>query len=112
MKTYALKLVLVLSIFIASSAHSENKSELVGAVAGEMELSEGETEARVDSLLKAITEALIKENRVAITGFGAFSIGSRGARTGKNPQTGATIQILASKSVRFKAGKALKDAVQ
>ena len=89
-----------------------NKAELVSAVANAADLTSKDAGAAVDSVLSQITSALSKGERVTIAGFGTFSVGSRAARQGRNPQTGAVIQIKASKTVRFKAGKGLKEAVQ
>ena len=75
------------------------------------DLSKSQAGAALDALLGDITAALSKGERVAIAGFGTFQISARAARQGRNPQTGATIQIKASKNVRFKAGKQLKEAV-
>ena len=66
----------------------------------------------LDGLIDAITDTLKKGDTVSIIGFGNFTVKERAARTGRNPQTGATIQIAASKSPSFKAGKALKDAIK
>ena len=89
-----------------------SKAELIAAVAEKADLSAKDAGAALDALIDEITSALKKGERVAIAGFGTFSVGSRAARQGRNPQTGATIQIPASKSAKFKAGKALKDAIQ
>lgn len=89
-----------------------NKAELVNAVAEKTGLSGKDAGAALDALIDEITGALKKGERVALAGFGTFSVGSRAARQGRNPQTGATIQIPASKSAKFKAGKQLKDAIQ
>ena len=89
-----------------------NKADLVGAIVEKAEISKKAATVAIDTLLQEITDALKKGERVAIAGFGTFSVGSRAARQGRNPQTGATIQIPASKTPRFKAGKALREAVQ
>lgn len=89
-----------------------NKAELISAVADNAGLSSKDASAAVDAVISKITGALSKGERVTIAGFGTFQVGSRAARQGRNPQTGAAIQIAASKTVRFKAGKSLKDAVQ
>ncbi|MDP6779883.1 MAG: HU family DNA-binding protein [Candidatus Latescibacteria bacterium] len=89
-----------------------NKAELVDAISEKADISKKDAEAALNAALGEITGALKTGERVTISGFGTFSVGSRAARTGRNPQTGATIQIPASKTIRFKAGKALKDAVQ
>ena len=89
-----------------------NKAELVGAIANRTGLSGKDAGAALDAALAEITSALKQGERVAISGFGTFSVGHRAARQGRNPQTGATIQISASKSAKFKAGKALKESIQ
>ena len=88
-----------------------NKADLIDTSADAADLSKSQAGAALDALLGDITGALSKGERVAIAGFGTFQISERAARQGRNPQTGATIQIAASKNVRFKAGKQLKDAV-
>jgi DNA-binding protein HU-beta len=74
-------------------------------------LSKTDSEKALKAFVDAVTEALKAGEKVALVGFGTFSVGERAARTGKNPQTGAQIKIAAAKSPKFKAGKALKDAV-
>jgi len=88
-----------------------NKNDLIAAVADTAELSKADAGKAVDSVLDQITGALKKGTEVRLVGFGTFSVAQRKATTGRNPQTGATIQIPASKQPKFKAGKALKDAV-
>ena len=88
-----------------------NKTELIAAVAEKAELSKKDAEATVTATIDAITEALVREEKVQLVGFGSFEIKSRAERVGRNPKTKETIQIPASKAPVFKAGKALKDAV-
>lgn len=88
-----------------------NKADLVDVVAGAGDLSKAAAGRTLDAVLTAISGALSEGGSVTITGFGTFSVSSRAARVGRNPQTGEEIQIAASKSPKFKAGKALKDAV-
>ena len=88
-----------------------NKADLIDTIANAADLSKSQAGAALEALLGDITGALSKGERVAIAGFGTFQISERAARQGRNPQTGATIQIAASKNVRFKAGKQLKDSV-
>ena len=88
-----------------------NKSDLVDAIADGAGLSKADAGRALDATLKAITAALKKNNTVSLVGFGTFSVRKRAARTGRNPRTGETIKIKASKNPAFKAGKALKDAV-
>jgi len=88
-----------------------NKAELVDAVAEGADLSKAAAGRAVDSLLDAISDALKKGDQVSIVGFGTFNVRDRAARTGRNPQTGQPIDIPAAKIPAFKAGKALKDAV-
>ncbi len=89
-----------------------NKSELVEAVADQADLSKADAGRAVDGVIAAITNAMSKGEDVAMIGFGTFTVRDRAARSGRNPQTGETIQIAASKVPAFKAGKALKDAVK
>jgi DNA-binding protein HU-beta len=88
-----------------------NKSEFVGAVAELADLSKADAGRAVDAMIEVITKALKKKDTVSLVGFGTFQVRERAARTGRNPQTGATLKIKASKNPSFKAGKALKDAV-
>ena len=86
-----------------------NKGDLIVAVAKDLGASKAQAEKAVNSVLDTIKKNVKKG--VNIIGFGSFSVGNRKARTGRNPQTGATIKIKASKTVRFRAGKALKKAL-
>lgn len=87
-----------------------NKSDLVSAIADNSGLSKADAARALEATTSAITGALANGDSVAITGFGSFLVRARAARSGRNPQTGATIQIKASNVAAFKAGKALKDA--
>ena len=87
------------------------KSEMVGRVAGRMGLTKSAADGAVDAVFEVIVEALAKEEAVRIAGFGTFATRSRSARTGRNPRTGESVSIPASKAPSFKAGKALRDAV-
>ena len=89
-----------------------NKAELIAAISEKAGLSNKDAGAALSALIGEVADALKKGERVAISGFGTFSVSHRAARQGRNPQTGATIQIAASKNARFKAGKALKDSIQ
>ena len=88
-----------------------NKSELIDAVADSTGLSRSDATSATEAVLDNIVATLGKGDQVGLVGFGTFSVRERAARTGRNPQTGETIQIKASKSPGFKAGKAFKDAV-
>ena len=88
-----------------------NKAELVDAVAAKTGATKKDTEATVKAFVDAVTEALKKGDKVQLIGFGSFEVRKRAARKGRNPQTREEIKIAASKSPVFKAGKALKDAV-
>ena len=88
-----------------------NKTELVDAVAQGADISKAAATRAVDTMLDSITDSLKKGDQVTLVGFGTFSVRDRQARTGRNPRTGDTINIPASKMPGFKAGKALKDAV-
>lgn len=87
------------------------KAELVAKIAGETKLSKAAAEKALNSLIKNVTAALKKGDKITLTGFGTFSVSKRKARKGRNPQTGAVIKIKASKVPKFTAGKGLKDAV-
>ena len=89
-----------------------NKSDLVDAVASKADMSKAEAGRAVDSVLGSVGDALGNGDSVSLVGFGTFSVRHRAARMGRNPQTGATMQIAASKVPGFKAGKALKDKVK
>ena len=88
-----------------------NKTELTDVVADATDLTKADAARAVDSVLGTITSTLAKGEQVGIVGFGTFLVRDRAARTGRNPQTGAEIQIAAAKVPAFKPGKALKDAV-
>lgn len=87
------------------------KTEFVEAVADEAGITKTDASAVVDAVLNVITDTLKSGDQVTLTGFGSFLVRKRDARTGRNPRTGDTIQIKASKVPSFKAGKALKDAL-
>ena len=89
-----------------------NQTELVNAIAAKTGLSKKDSDAALAATVEAITEALKAGDKVALIGFGTFEVRERAARTGKNPATGATIEIAACKAPAFKAGRALKDAVK
>ena len=89
-----------------------NKSDLVDAVAGRADMSKAEAGRAVDAVLGSVGDALGNGDSVSLVGFGTFSVRHRAARMGRNPQTGATMQIAASKVPGFKAGKVLKDKVK
>jgi DNA-binding protein HU-beta len=88
-----------------------NKSDLVDAIADSAGLSKADAGRAVDALVNTVTGALQSGQAVSLVGFGTFSVRDRAARMGRNPRTGETIHIAASKNPAFKAGKALKDAV-
>ena len=88
-----------------------NKSDFVAAVAEATELTKADAGRAVDAFIDTVTKALKKGETVTLVGFGTFSVRKRAARQGRNPQTGETIKIKASKSPAFKAGKGLKDAL-
>ncbi|QGU32945.1 HU family DNA-binding protein [Thermochromatium tepidum] len=89
-----------------------NKSELIEKMAEAADISKAAAGRALDAFIDSIAVALKEGDTVSLIGFGTFSLKERAARTGRNPQTGATIEIKASKTPSFKAGKALKDAVQ
>lgn len=88
-----------------------NKNDLIAAVAEKTGLSKAQAGEAVEASIEAVTETLQGGGEVRIIGFGNFSVSERAATEGRNPRTGETIQIPASKTPKFKAGKALKDAV-
>jgi len=88
-----------------------NKTELTDAVAEATGLTKADAARSLEAVLSSITAALAKGEQVGVVGFGTFLVRDRAARTGRNPQTGAEIQIAAAKVPAFKPGKALKDAV-
>ena len=88
-----------------------NKQELVDAVAAKTGESKAATGEAIDAVIAAITGEVTKGGTVQLVGFGSFSTGARAARVGRNPSTGAEIQIGAARTVKFTAGKAFKDAV-
>ena len=88
-----------------------NKSELIDQIASSADISKAKAGDALDAVTNSITRALARGDSVSLVGFGTFSVKNRAARTGRNPQTGATIMIQAARVPGFKAGKALKDAV-
>lgn len=88
-----------------------NKTELIAAVAESAELSKKDSEKALKAFVDVVTEELKKGEKVQLVGFGTFEISERAAREGRNPQTGKTMSIAACKAPKFKAGKALKDAL-
>lgn len=87
------------------------KVELVEAVATATGLTKADSTRAIDATFAAITEALVKGDKVPLVGFGTFAVSERAARTGRNPQTGAVVNIAARNAVTFKAGAALKESV-
>ncbi|MCR5233497.1 MAG: HU family DNA-binding protein [Lachnospiraceae bacterium] len=88
-----------------------NRQELVDAMASKADISKKNADAALKGFIDAVSEALKKGDKVQLVGFGTFEVAERAAREGKNPQTGEVIKIKASKAPKFKAGKALKDAL-
>lgn len=89
-----------------------NKSELIDAMADKAGLTKADAKRSLEAFLEATTDALGKGDKLALVGFGSFSVSERAARTGRNPQTGKEIQIPAKKVVKFKAGSELSDKVK
>jgi len=89
-----------------------NKAELIDAMAGESKLTKADSKKALDAFMKATSDALGKGDRVALVGFGSFTVVERSARTGRNPQTGKEIKIAAKKVVKFTPGADLKTKVQ
>ena len=88
-----------------------NKTELIAAVAEKAEISKKDAEKAVKAFTDAVAEELAKGGKVQLVGFGTFEVSERPAREGRNPRTGETMTIAASKAPKFKAGKALKDSI-
>ena len=88
-----------------------NKSELIEKIASGADISKAAAGRALDSFIEAVTDGLKDGDKISLVGFGTFEVRQRAERTGRNPQTGETIQIKASKVPGFKAGKALKEAV-
>jgi len=88
-----------------------NKAERIDHIASTADLSKAQATKALDAVVDSVGSALSKGDSVSLIGFGTFSISERAARSGRNPRTGETIKIAASKQVRFKAGKSLKDKV-
>ena len=88
-----------------------NKTELVAAMAEKTELSKKDAEKALKAFTDVVAEELTKGEKIQLVGFGTFEVAERGAREGRNPKTGESMKIAASKAPKFKAGKALKDVV-
>ena len=88
-----------------------NRMELVAAIAEKTEVSKKDAEKALKAFTDVVAEELKKGEKIQLVGFGTFEVSERAAREGRNPQTGEAMQIAASKSPKFKAGKALKDAL-
>ena len=88
-----------------------NKTELIAAVAEKAEISKKDAEKAITAFTDAVAEELVKGGKVQLVGFGTFEVAERAAREGRNPKSGETMTIAASKTPKFKAGKALKDQV-
>ena len=88
-----------------------NKAELVAAMAEKANVSKKDAESVLKAFTDVVAEELKKGEKIQLVGFGTFEVSERAARTGRNPQTGAEMKIAASKAPKFKAGKALKDAI-
>ena len=88
-----------------------NKSELISAMAAEAQMSKADAKKALDAFISSVTNAMKAGDKVALVGFGTFSVSERAAREGRNPATGESMVIKASKAPKFKAGKALKDLV-
>ena len=88
-----------------------NKIELIAVVAEKVELSKKDAERAINAFTDAISEELVKGGKIQLVGFGTFEVAERAAREGRNPKTGEAMPIAASKTPKFKAGKALKDMV-
>jgi len=88
-----------------------NKTDFIGAVADAADMTKVDAARAVDAMIEVVTAALKKGDTISLVGFGTFAVRKRAARTGRNPRTNESIEIKASKNPAFKAGKALKDAL-
>ena len=88
-----------------------NKTELIAAIAEKAEISKKDSEKALKAFVDVVTEQLKNDDKVQLVGFGTFEVSKRAAREGRNPQTGKPMKIAACKAPKFKAGKALKDAI-
>ena len=88
-----------------------NKTELIAAIAEQADISKKDSEKALKAFIDVVTAELKKDEKVQLVGFGTFEVSKRAAREGRNPQTGETMKIAACKAPKFKAGKALKDAI-
>lgn len=88
-----------------------NKQELIDAVANQAGIAKSAAEETINAFLETVTKAVVKGEAVQLIGFGSFGTGARAARAGRNPKTGESLHIAASKTVKFTAGKAFKEAV-
>lgn len=88
-----------------------NKQQLVEQIAARLEISKSNAEKALDAVIQSVTDELKHGGEITLTGFGSFKVNQRAARTGRNPKTGETLHIAAVKAPVFKAGKALKEAV-
>ena len=88
-----------------------NKTELIAAVAEKAEISKKDSEKALKAFIDVVTDELKNGGKIQLVGFGTFEVSERAAREGRNPQTGKTMKIAACKAPKFKAGKALKDAI-
>ena len=98
------------SAFFSNGAYV-NKTELIEEIAKSADITKASATRALDAMIDAVTASLQKNDSVTLVGFGTFSVGERAARTGRNPRTKEAIKIAAAKVPKFKAGKALKDAV-
>lgn len=89
-----------------------NKSELIDAIAAESKLTKVDSKKALEAFVKVTGEALKKDDKIALVGFGSFSVAAKPARTGRNPRTGAAIKIAAKKVVKFKAGAELNKSIK
>lgn len=104
--------VVLLAIGAATPSEAASNKDLTNAIANDADISKSKATKALDSLTKTITALLKKGDKITIKGFGVFSISARAARTGRNPKTGAAINIAAKNIVRFKAGQNLSKAIQ
>ena len=110
-KSVRVSITLIYYLLLFQEDTKMNKKELVAAVAEKSGVSKKEAEAVINAFTDVVTEELVKGEKIQMVGFGTFAVSEKAAREGRNPKTGEKKMIAASKAPKFKAGKALKDAV-
>jgi DNA-binding protein HU-beta len=101
----------ITNLLLTKKVYIMNKAELIDAMAAESGLTKADAKKALDAFIGATTKALGSGDRVALVGFGSFSVATRAARTGRNPQTGQELKIAAKKVIKFKAGNELQNSI-